>query len=237
MSGLFGARGGTGSVGLADIAHQLQPEAKSIKKQVAESLTSRGYFAANPTKFMATTVLTGAGIAFFVLIVLPSAVEGALVWGLAAGITILGVFFHFMAARTSKGVVANEHILGLKLYLKVAEKDRIKMLQSPDAPYAPKSDAPRQTVDLFEKLLPYAIVLGVEKEWAGKFKDIYTSPPDWYAGNYAAFNAGYLVGSLGGGFSSSLGASFGSASSSSGSGFGGGGFSGGGGGGGGGGGW
>ena len=69
------------------------------------------------------------------------------------------VFWHFMPARTAQGVAALEHIKGLKLYLEVAEKDRLKMLQSPTAPYAQKTDAPQQTVQLFETLLPYALFL------------------------------------------------------------------------------
>jgi uncharacterized membrane protein len=91
-------------------------------------------------------------------------------------------------------------------------------------------------VELFEKLLPYAIVMGVEKEWADQFKNIYSQPPEWYSGNITSFNAGYLAGSLNSGFNSAVNASFSPPSNSGSSGFGGG-FSGGGGGGGGGGGW
>jgi uncharacterized membrane protein YgcG len=152
------------------------------------------------------------------------------------GAIICGIFFHYMSARTAKGTEAKERILGLKMYLEVAEKNRIEKMQSPDAPYAEKSAGPKHTVELFEKLLPYAIVLKVEDKWAGKFKDIYSSPPDWYSGNYAAFNAVYLSSVLGSGFQTALNSSFASPQSSSSSGFGGG-FSGGGGGGGGGGGW
>ncbi len=94
---------------------------------------------------------------------------------------------------------------------------------------------------MFEKLLPYAVAFGVEKIWAGRFKDINMTPPDWYQGYGAGrFNSVIFVSSMNSSFSS-----FGSAaappmSTTSSSGFGSGfsgGFSGGGGGGGGGGGW
>jgi hypothetical protein len=89
---------------------------------------------------------------------------------------------------------------------------------------------------LFEKLLPYAILFGLEKDWAKQFNDIYVSPPGWYQGdNLNAFNAGYLVGAIGN-FNSVAGTTFASPSDSNSSGFSGGG-AGGGGGGGGGGGW
>jgi uncharacterized membrane protein YgcG len=89
---------------------------------------------------------------------------------------------------------------------------------------------------LFESLLPYAMLFSLEKDWAKQFQDVYTQPPDWYNGNWAAFNAGYLVSSISN-FNSVSAVTFTSPSSSGSSGFGGGGFSGGGGGGGGGGGW
>lgn len=237
MGGLFGALGENETVALADMATKLQTEAKAIQKTVPQSLTERGYFVSNPSRFMAvsavTVALTGAGI----LWVVPWVRNNMLItFGTIGGAVVFAAFYHFLAARTSQGVAAEEHIKGLKLYLQVAEKDRIKMLQSPDAPYAPKADEPAHTVELFEKLLPYAVVLGVENEWAKKFEGIYASPPDWYGGNFTAFNAGYLVGSLGGGFSGAMSTSFSPPRSSSGSGFGGG-FAGGGGGGGGGGGW
>ena len=107
------------------------------------------------------------------------------------------------------------------------------MLQSPSAPYAPQTAEPIKTVELFEKLLPYAMVLGVEKDWAEQFQDIYTAPPEWYNGSWSTFNAVNLTNSLGSSMSA-MNSSF-AAPASSGSGFAGG--AGGGGGGGGGGGW
>jgi uncharacterized membrane protein len=114
-------------------------------------------------------------------------------------------------------------------------------LQSPEGaeklPLAEQFDpkSPEAKVKLFEKLLPYAMLFGLEKDWAKQFDDIYTNPPGWYQGNWSAFNAGYLVGSLND-FNAASATSFASPSSSSGSGFSGG-AAGGGGGGGGGGGW
>ena len=111
-------------------------------------------------------------------------------------------------------------------------------MQSPNAPYAENAGSPIKSVDLFEKLLPYAVVFGVEREWAKEFADIYKSAPDWYSGNINSFSAIYLASSLGGSFQNNMTTSFAAPSNSGSSGFGGGGgFSGGGGGGGGGGGW
>jgi uncharacterized membrane protein YgcG len=147
-----------------------------------------------------------------------------------------------MPARTEVGVRAHDDLLGLKDYIKLAEADRIKFLQSPEGaeklPVAEQFDpkTPEAKVKLFEKLLPYAMLFGLEKDWAKQFEGIYNTAPGWYqGGNWTAFNTGYLIGSLDD-FNTASSMSFASPSSSSGSGFSGGG-AGGGGGGGGGGGW
>lgn len=49
----------------------------------------------------------------------------------------------------------------------------------------------------FEKFLPYAIVFGVEKIWADRFKDIKLIKPDWYDGyDVRTFNSVYFMSSL-----------------------------------------
>ena len=141
------------------------------------------------------------------------------------------LFYHLMKAPTIKGRQAMDQIEGLKLYLSVAEKDRLNQLNPPE-----------KTPEVFEKFLPYALALGVEQEWCDQFADVlalaragngYT--PAWYKGSH--FSAGGVAG-----LASGLGAMSSSISSSSSppgssSGGSGGGSSGGGGGGGGGGGW
>jgi hypothetical protein len=155
---------------------------------------------------------------------------GAIFGGFIASISFF-FFASFMTRRSHAGVEMYEKIKGLELYMKTAEKDRLKMMQSVDRPYA----EPSKTVELFEKLLPYAVALKVEKSWAKQFDSILTETPGWYQGsNIAAFSAVSLASDLGSAttsFSQSFESSSGTSSSS------GGGSSGGGGGGGGGGGW
>lgn len=62
---------------------------------------------------------------------------------------------------------------------------------------------------MFEKLLPYAVVFGVEKIWAKRFKDLEIKQPDWYQGysttSFSSVNfAKGLSSSICGGFTSSL---------------------------------
>ena len=168
--------------------------------------------------------VAGAGFLFSAIGLTP-----AVFLVIVALINIL--FFELLEAHTPLGRKIVDEIEGLKLYLSVAEKDRLEFHNPPD-----------RTPQHFEQLLPYALALGVENSWAAQFDSVFadaarkqeTYRPRWYVGH------GFSVHNLHG-FSSGLSSSLASASSApsksgSGGSFGGG-FSGGGGGGGGGGGW
>jgi uncharacterized membrane protein YgcG len=152
--------------------------------------------------------------------------------------------------RTRLGSEVLEHLKGLREYLTIAEEDRIRVLQSPEGAQRSRVDPndPEQVVKLYEKLLPWAIIWGVEESWARELEVHLQEAgiqPDWYAGQglFQAYAFGSLLSGLSTGTSAPTPVST-SGSSWSGSGFSsfsggssGGGFSGGGGGGGGGGGW
>ena len=229
MDGLFT---GADTVEMSSLKNKFYTTAQAVQKLIPKNLTVAGYFSRDPKKAGNAGHIVGAVLAFGGVAIVGAAAFVAL--GAIIGGLIVMFFASLMPKRTQKGEDAKDAIEGLKLYMNTAEKDRIAMLQSPDAPYAAKSAEPVKTVELFEKLLPYAMVLGVEKQWGKQFESIYTTPPDWYGGNWSTFNAIYFTNSLSSSMSA-MNSSF-AAPSSSGSGSGGG-FSGGGGGGGGGGGW
>lgn len=142
---------------------------------------------------------------------------------------------------TEKGRELLDYLKGLKMYIQVAEEERIKMLQSPQA--AEKTivdtDDKAEMVKLYERVLPYAVIFGQEKEWSkvlGEYYERIGQDPDWYSGT-GAFNAMMLTSAMSVFSNSVANSSYVSSSNSSSGGSGGGGFSGGGGGGGGGGGW
>ncbi len=140
---------------------------------------------------------------------------------------------------TDKGVDLYRYAEGMKLYIHVAEQERLKLLQSPDGVAKVGSvdiNNSEQLLKLYERMLPFAILFGEEKEWSKRIGDLYQTSqtsPDWYSSN-AAFNAAAFSAVMST-FNSSVAYSVPQSSSSGGSS--GGGSSGGGGGGGGGGGW
>ncbi|MGB5987650.1 MAG: DUF2207 domain-containing protein [Desulfobacterales bacterium] len=152
-----------------------------------------------------------------------------------APLTLLGLalinfgFYQWLKAPTLAGRKVMDELEGFKLYMQVAEKERLNLLNPPE-----------RTPALFERYLPYALALGVEQAWSEQFADVLaqaqtstaTASPHWYRGSTPYSHLGRSLGSAFTGAVSSASTAPGSSSGS-----GGGGSSGGGGGGGGGGGW
>lgn len=161
----------------------------------------------------------------------------------AIAVTAFWASSHFQKfyTHTEDGLKWSRYLDGLRLYIKMAEQDRLKFLQSVKG-----ADTSNQgIVKLYEKLLPYAVIFRLETSWLkemGKYyemKDV--STPVWYVGG-AMFTASDFSSAMrsvsAATVATELATHSGTSGSSSGfSGGGGGGFSGGGGGGGGGGGW
>ncbi len=142
---------------------------------------------------------------------------------------------------TDKGLELRRYLAGLKQYIELAEKDRIKALQSPEGAEKTgtkiKDGSDKKIVRLYERVLPYAVLFGQEKQWNEQLAMRYENAdmsPDWYVG-HSVFNAAAFTSAMND-FSTSMN-SYSTATSSSSGGSSGGGSSGGGGGGGGGGGW
>jgi uncharacterized membrane protein len=176
--------------------------------------------------------LTAAATAFAIV---PQALnsgrwEPILLVALGLPLALSSLFW--INAPTAEGRKVLDHIAGFKQYLSITEKDRLDRMQ-----------APADTLQLFERFLPYAIALGIENRWADRFESQLAAAAAagqqgfaWYSGTHNPWtDSSGFVNSLGSSLSSSISSASTAPGSSSGSG--GGGSSGGGGGGGGGGGW
>ena len=101
---------------------------------------------------------------------------------LFAAVIGMGYFAtRFMRSRTRRGADLLGKILGLKEFIRVAEKDRLEMMIEENPQY-------------FYDVLPYAYVMGLSKKWAKKFEDIAVDEPDWYrsTGGNSMFNTLYF---------------------------------------------
>ena len=147
---------------------------------------------------------------------------------------IVNIISLIISPLSLEGSEMKEYLLGLKLYMKMAEVDRLKYLQSVEGAERIIANEGGAKVKLYEKLIPYASIFGIEKSWNKVLEIEYGDySPNWYVGQ-GAFNS-MVFSSTMNNISSSMN-SYSSSTGSSGSGFSGG-SAGGGGGGGGGGGW
>ena len=188
-------------------------------------------------------IIGAVGVTLFALPFFIGEIFGTIMIGseisLAPVLTLTGMaflhvlFYHLLKAPTLRGRKVMDQIEGFKMYLSVAEKDRLNLLNPPE-----------KTPELFERYLPYALALDVENEWSEQFAEVLARAqvdgrpysPSWYSGrSWDVSRASGFSDSLGSTFASAISSSSSAPGSSSGSG--GGGSSGGGGGGGGGSGW
>ena len=230
LSGLFNG-GFLKIVDLDDLENDFYKHLEKIKDGLYSRLVALGFYNRRPDHVSRAYV--GGGIALIVVLLiglrffsdaLSVSLAASVVAAILSAIPVIG-FGLVMPARTAKGTRQLEHILGFQEFLDRVEADHFRrMIDSPE---------------MFERYLPHAMALQVEKKWARAFEDMYKEPPDWYSGPAGHhFRPTIFVADLG-----SMTGRVGSAMtsqprSSGGSGFGGGGgFSGGGGGGGGGGGF
>lgn len=205
------------SVESAYLAHQ-----QSLSAQHRSFLTK-----GNNRKYLWIPIFSSIGIGVLALIILnknPYA-DGinvpALIAFTAVALVSLILYTYLIKQPTLKKLGLQSRIKGFKMYLEMAEKNRLN-LQNP----------PELTTQHFEEILPFAFALGVEHHWSEYFKSILAAAqyqPEW--------NNHFHASNFGNSFSTNLRNSSIAPSQSSSGGSGGGGFSGGGGGGGGVGGW
>jgi uncharacterized membrane protein YgcG len=225
-------------VKLSDLKYKFSATVYSVINSAMRGLKRQGYYSNIPNNgqksHMFVYIFLGIWGSFFIgcfaTVILgffpdqSSNVFLSTAIGVMISFIVLGIFQKLMPAKTQHGVDIKEYLLGFKEYLQIAEKDRINF-----------HNAPEKKPEIFEKFLPYAMILGVEKAWAKEFEDIYKVQPTWYEGSSrTAFSAMAFTSSLSS-FNSVASSSLSANHSSGGSG--GGGSSGGGGGGGGGGSW
>lgn len=209
------------------VAKRLQDNDKKLKTLV------RGEYGLREQRPEQSRWFRNAGIA---LIIIGIITLGPVLF--IAGLTAL-IMSVTLWPLTDKGVALLRYLEGLKMYIKAAEVDRLKMLQSPDGAQKVQvsADDPAQLVKLYERVLPYAVLFGLEKQWnerIGKYYESIGQTPEWFASQSGVFNAVLFSSAMSSFVTTS---NYSSAISPSSGGSAGGGSSGGGGGGGGGGGW
>ena len=107
-------------------------------------------------------------------------VVAGLVGATAVVTAVLRALTKVFSERTKKGLLMSRYMDGLKLYIEMAEAERMKVLQSVKG----ADTSTNGVVKLYEKLLPYAAVFGLEESWMKELEKYYrlegVKEPDWY---------------------------------------------------------
>lgn len=118
------------------------------------------------------------------------------------GCFVCAGFAYRPAVPSAAGAVHRDYLLGIRDYLQLAEADRFRMLQSPEGAERVRAEGldirqPAQRVKLYEKLLPFAVLWGVEREWTKELTILYgDTAPDWFVST-GSFDATVFSSALG----------------------------------------
>jgi uncharacterized membrane protein (DUF485 family) len=162
-----------------DLKNKFYKELPVIKKEIYKEMAQTDLFNGNIEKIrkkysliyiiifssiIFLILLAGLSIRFLSLplILWTSAIIIAVSMAFSSAIGL--IFARFMPVLTNQGAGAKWRALGFKEYLHTAERFRIEA----------------ETLGTFSNFLPYAMVFGVEKQWAKRFDDFQYQEQGWY---------------------------------------------------------
>ncbi len=148
-----------------------------VKNTTYHTLVKKGLFVVHPelvrTAFLVAGVFIGigGGIIFSNTIYSDSILSVVAFFIMIINGAIIALTGQVMPQITQDGARMIEKIKGFKLFLSVTEEARLKFF-----------NAPKKKPEQFETFLPFALALGVEREWTAHFADMSLSQPSWYEG-------------------------------------------------------
>jgi uncharacterized membrane protein len=174
LNGIFSAGTVGETVPMSSLQNRFYKNLSDLKSRIFESLVSLGYYRRRPDSVRSFYIGVGFVVGFLMVwgggalgAAMGMAPQTFVIAGVLTGI-IICAFGWFMPAHTEAGTRAVEGILGFEDFLAHVESDRFnRMIKTPQ---------------MFEKFLPFAMALGVEKNWSKAFEGIMTEPPGWYRG-------------------------------------------------------
>lgn len=146
----------------AYVEHALKNHKYSLKHLHHNFITE-----GNNSRLLVIPVLVtlAVGVLAVVILLNSTLAEGVnlLVMLLFFPIAFLGIIIYnyLIKKPTIDKLALQSQIEGFKMYLEMAEKDRLRLLNPPE-----------RTPEVFETALPYAFALGVEHQWSEQFKKV-----------------------------------------------------------------
>ena len=174
LNGIFDGGTVDETVAMSSLQNVFYKTIPIIKNNIFASLVGAGYYKRRPDSVRGSYIAAGVVVGFLAIWGGSAIGRGLgmagtpfIIAGILSG-AIICAFAWFMPAKTLAGTRALEGVLGFEDFLAHVEADRFnRMIKTPE---------------MFEKFLPFAMALGVEKNWSNAFQNIYTQPPSWYQG-------------------------------------------------------
>lgn len=152
--------------------------------------SERGYFekVASPVARILGFASLGLAAVLLVFVILGmmsrssvTPVIGLVAVVIAAVLGVIGLVKH--RVHTPLGAETREYLEGVREFIRVAETDRLQMLQSVEGAER-RQDGTVNVIELYERLLPYAMLFGLEKQWTRTLETKYAEQtgyvPLWY---------------------------------------------------------
>lgn len=160
-----------------DLRNKFYKELAAIKKEIYKEVAQTGLFSGNIEEIRKkySRVYGISLVIFFIIFIILIVLMVVLGFSYFSQVIILGIsigvsgaiglaFSYYMPVLTNQGLEAKWQALGFREYLHKAERFRIGA----------------ETLETFSNFLPYAIVFGVEKQWARRFDDFQYQHQAWY---------------------------------------------------------
>lgn len=153
--------------------------AAALLADTVADLARRGLLAARSVRWPSNIVTVCGWIGVIVTLVVAGIC--AAVWGedgtAPAGVIVAVASFGIVIAAMiicpapwrrflPPSLAARRHLEGMREYIRLAEADRLRLLQSPQGAVRVPVSNELDRLHIYEQLLPYAILFGQEKEWA-----------------------------------------------------------------------
>jgi len=179
---------------------------KQLKVSFQDTFTMKVALAPRLLFVISSLVLSASGLTL-AIISLSNRYGNWMVDTALTGFPVLGTVGALLISRTpfnALGAETRDHLKGLKIYIKLAERDRLAYLQSPSGALRVGED---DYLKLHERLLPWAILLGLGKAWTKELSEQYgDDQPFWITSTNSSQFAGTMK-SLSSGTTASFGSS------------------------------
>lgn len=211
LTALFGVAPETGTLRAFGKRDQsLMRQLQAISTKANESLLAEGY--QMPPRGIAAGILIPLAEFLLIFVGMGLLIMMAVLYLSVSPLVVVAMVLAFLAVFvtlplawrsrtvTAQGAESRDYLTGMKVYLDLAEKDRLQMLQSPTGADRIDVGDNLQLVKLYEKLLPWAVLWGVEDKWMRELAvhvDSLTEKPDWLVGS-SGFEISALSSALGG---------------------------------------